>query len=88
MISMKPQDFIDAIDELNQELPEEVYAEGIYYEYLTDGFANMVNFANYNIFHSDFDVEVRVEDIGSIKEYLGYKTKEFINILIKIKKKG
>lgn len=82
---MKTQDFIDAIEELNEELPEEVYAEGIYYEYCTDGFTDMVNFANYNIFHSDFDMEEGIETVGGIKEYLVFKRNEFIDVLIKVK---
>jgi hypothetical protein len=82
---MKPQDFIDAVDELNQELPEEVYAEGIYYEYSTDGFIDMVDFAHFNIFCSGFDTEMRVEDVSEIKEYLIRKRNEFINTLVKVK---
>ncbi len=82
---MKTQDFIDAIEELNEELPEEVYAEGIYYEYCTDGFTDMVNFANYNIFHSDFDMEEGIETFGGIKEYLVFKRNEFIDMLTKVK---
>jgi len=82
---MKAQDFIDAVNELNEDLPEEVYAEAIYYDYITDGFTDMVDFAHFNIFHSDFDTEERVEDVGSIKEYLIHKRNEFINMLIKAK---
>jgi len=83
---MKPQDFIDAVNELNEELPKEVYAEAIYYDYITDGFTNMVDFALFNIFHSDFDTEERVEDVGSLKEYLIYKTNNYINMLNRAKK--
>lgn len=83
---MKPQDFIDAVEELNQEIPEDIYAEGIYYEYSTDGFIDIVNFSHFNIFCSDFDTEERVEDLGGIKEYLLYKRNNFIDMLDIIKR--
>jgi hypothetical protein len=82
---MKPQDFIDAVNELNEEIPEEVYAEAIYYDYITDGFTNMVEFAHFNIFHSDFDTDERVKDVGTLKEYLIMKRNEYIDMLIKVK---
>ena len=48
----------------------------------------MVDFAHYNIFCSDFDTEMRVEDVGDIKEYLVRKRNEYINMLIKVKNKN
>lgn len=83
---MNPQDFINAVDELNQELPEDIFTEGIYYEYCTDGFTDIVNFAHFNIFCSDFDTEDRVEDVGGVKEYLVRKRNEFIDMLDIIKR--
>ena len=82
---MKQQDFIDVVEELNQELPEDIFGEGIYYEYCTDGFENSVDFAGYNIFHSTFDTEDRVEAVGGIKDYLIRKRNEFIDMLVKVK---
>lgn len=85
---MNPQDFIDVVNELNEELPEEVYSEGIYYEYCTDGFTDIIKFANFKIFHSDFDTEERIEDVGGVKEYLVRKRNEFIDMLVKVKGKN
>ena len=62
-----------------------MYAEGIYYEYSTDGFIDMVDFAHFNIFCSDFDTEMRIEDVGEIKEYLIRKRNEFIKMLVKVR---
>lgn len=81
------KDIIDVIEDLNQDLPEELYEDGIIYDYSTTGYVDIVNFANNIIYHSEINGEEEIEDAGGFKEFLIQERNKFIDKLNTIRSK-
>lgn len=84
---MKSEDTIQVVEDLNNDLLTEIYEQGIFYNYQTTGYIEVVEFANNIIYHSEIDSEEDIENAGGFKEFLIQKRDELINMLTKVKEK-
>jgi len=82
---MRSENIIKVIEDLNQDLPEELYENGIIYDYTTNGFVEIIRFADYEICHSDMNTEEEIEEVGGLKQFLVQQKDKFIDMLIKVK---
>jgi len=85
---MKPEEIIEIITELNNELYEDnpnLYENGLQYEYSTNGYVDFVAFCGYGIYDSENCLEEDVKESGGFKQYLIKERIKFINMLTKIR---
>ena len=85
---MKPQEIIETITELNDELFEinsDLYESGLNFEYFTNGYVDAVLFCNYRVYDSEDCDEEEIDKLG-FKQYLIKERNEFIDMMNDIRK--
>jgi len=85
---MKPEEIIETITELNDELFEinsDLYESGLNFEYCTNGYVNLVLFCDYRVYDSEDCDEEEIEKLG-FKQYLIKERNEFIDMMSGIRK--
>ncbi len=82
---MKPEEIINVVDELNGELPEEMYENGLGYYFSTNGFVDLVKFCDWVVYCSEENSEDEVEETGGLMQFILQEKNRYIDILLKVR---
>ncbi len=85
---MKQIDILNIVEELNNDLYDvspELYNNGLSYDFLSNGWVNIVRFCDYCLYNSEMDSEEDVDNAGGLKNYIIQQKDKFIDMLVKVK---
>lgn len=78
---MKTIDYINLVNDLNEDLDIECYENGICYRYSTNGYVDIIYIGDYELYNSEIHSELDIEECGDFKSFILMRIKEYKKLI-------
>lgn len=82
---MESERIVKIVNDLNNNLSEEMYDNELGYDYLTNGFIDLIKFCDWTVYNSEDNSEDDIEEAGGLREFIMQEKNKYIDMLLKVR---